>query len=116
VEVRVPLGTYTGWNPQGVATGFGWALDRFQGSFAPFARNETERRVSGDPRPSLEARYATREAFIKATRAAAENMVADRSLMAEDVEGIVTSQADFYERIISHRPDDQTCQYLRGAP
>ncbi|WP_449428150.1 alpha/beta hydrolase domain-containing protein [Rhodanobacter umsongensis] len=57
VAVQVPLGTYTGWNQQSAASGFGWALDRFEGSFQPFARTEAERKSTGDPRPSLEARY-----------------------------------------------------------
>ena len=115
VEIQVPLGTYTGWNPQAAVTGFDWALDRFQGSFRPFARNDAERGASHDPRPSLQARYATREAFIAATRAAAERMVAERTLLAEDLDGVVTAQAAFYDRIMGHQPDDHSCTYLREA-
>ncbi|WP_158914767.1 alpha/beta hydrolase domain-containing protein [Caulobacter sp. S45] len=116
VELRAPLGTYTGWNPMGSVTGFGWALDRFQGSFQPFARTEAERRAANDPRPSLEARYPTRAAFLAAARLAAAKAVADRTLLAEDGDGIVSAQGAFYDRILAHPPGDQSCAYLRPKP
>jgi hypothetical protein len=112
VEIRAPLGTYAGWNRMADETGFGWALDRFQGSFQPFARTEAERRAAGDPRPSLEARYPTRDAFVAATRAAAVGAVADRTLLAEDVNGVVGGQTAFYDRIMAHAPGDLSCRYL----
>ncbi len=112
VEIRAPLGTYTGWNPQSEASGFGWALDRFQGSFQPFAHTEAERKAAADPRASLEARYPSREAFLAATRKAAAEAVADRTLLAEDVDGVVGAQAAFYDRIMGHAPGDLSCKYL----
>jgi hypothetical protein len=112
VELRAPLGTFTGWNQMSDATGFGWALDRFQGSFAPFARTEAERRAAGDPRPSLEARYPTREAFVAAARKAAAEAVADRTLLAEDVDGVVGAQAGMYDRVMALTPGEQSCKYL----
>jgi Alpha/beta hydrolase domain len=112
VAVRVPLGTYTGWNERSTATGFGWALDRFQGSFQPFARTEAERKSAGDSRPSLEARYGSRSAFVEQTRSAANNAVATHELLAEDVDGVVALQAAFYDRIMAHSPNDMTCKYL----
>ena len=112
VEVQVPLGTYTGWNPRNPSMGFGWALERFEGSFQPFARTEAERKATGDPRPSLEARYASRAAFIEKTRLAANKAVLAHELLAEDVDGLVAMQAAFYDRIMAHSSDDKTCKYL----
>ena len=112
VEVQVPLGTYTGWNPRSASTGFGWALDRFEGSFQPFARTEAERKSAGDPRPSLEARYGSRSAFIEQTRAAANKTVAAHELLSEDADGLVAMQTAFYDRIMAHSPGDMTCKYL----
>ena len=112
VEVQVPLGTYTGWNPRSASTGFGWALDRFEGSFQPFARTEVERKSAGDPRPSLEARYGSRAAFIEQTRSAANKTVEAHQLLAEDVDGLVAMQIAFYDRIMAHSPSDMTCKYL----
>jgi hypothetical protein len=111
VEVQVPLGTYTGWNPRSATTGFRWALDRFEGSFQPFARTEAERKAAADPRPSIEARYGSRAAFVEQTREAANKAVAAHELLAEDVDGLVAMQAAFYDRIMVRSPGDMTCKY-----
>ncbi|GAB2543855.1 alpha/beta hydrolase domain-containing protein [Rhodanobacter koreensis] len=116
VEVQVPLGTYTGWNQNNADTGFGWAFDRFEGSFQPFARTEAERKAAGDPRPSLEARYGSRSAFIEKTRAAANQAVARHLLLAEDVDRTVAAQAAFYDRIMARTPGDMSCRYLWPIP
>ena len=116
VEVQVPLGTYTGWNQNNAGTGFGWAFDRFEGSFQPFARTETERKAAGDPRPSLEARYGSRAAFTEKTRAAASRAIAAHLLLAEDADRIVAAQAAFYDRIMTHSPSDMSCKYLWPIP
>ncbi|MDE0212671.1 MAG: alpha/beta hydrolase domain-containing protein, partial [Deltaproteobacteria bacterium] len=56
------------------------------GSALPFALTERTRAAQGDPRPSIEARYPSREAYLAAVRAAAEELVEQRLLLAEDVE------------------------------
>jgi hypothetical protein len=112
VEVQVPLGTFTGWNPRTETTGFAWAFDRFEGSFQPFARTEAERKSAGDPRLSLETRYGSRSVFIEKTRSAANKAVEDHLLLAEDVDGLVATQAAFYDRIMAHSPGDLSCKYL----
>jgi hypothetical protein len=60
-----------------------------QGSFVPFARTRAERAASGDPRPSLEERYPTREAYVEAVRRAADGLVAQRYLLAADAAALV---------------------------
>jgi len=112
VEVSVPLGTYTGWNPSSPDTGFGWAFDRFAGSFQPFARTEAERASTGDPRPSLAARYASKSVFLDRTRQAAHKAVEARQLLAEDVDAVVAAQSAFYDRIMAHSPSDVSCRYI----
>jgi len=116
IEVTVPLGTYTGWNPRKASTGFAWAFDRFEGSFQPFARTEVERKAAGDPRPSVEARYGSREVFVEKTRAAADKAVADHFLLAEDVRRVVDAQAALYDRILAHAPEDPSCGYMWPIP
>jgi hypothetical protein len=112
VELQAPLGTHTGWNLRAPDTGFAWATSRFDGSFVPFARTEAERVAAGDPRASLEARYATREAYVVAVRAAAERQVAAGLLLPEDVERTMKENVGLYDRIIARAPDDQSCAYL----
>jgi hypothetical protein len=60
VALQAPLGTHTGWNLR--AAGFMEDAPCYlNGSFIPFAATAAERLPSGDPRPSLEERYGTRE-------------------------------------------------------
>jgi hypothetical protein len=112
VELQAPLGTHTGWNLRAPDTGFAWATSRFDGSFVPFARTEAERVAAGDPRPSLEARYANRDAYVAAVRAAAERQVAAGLLLQEDVERTLKENASLYDRILARDPSDQSCNYL----
>jgi hypothetical protein len=59
-------------------------LCSLQGSFIPFARTKVERLATGDPRPSIEERYPTPEAYVATVRRAAEQLVAQRYLLADD--------------------------------
>jgi hypothetical protein len=88
VHLQAPIGTYTGWNV-GRAGRFEDGFCSLQGSFVPFARTRAERAASGDPRPSLEERYPTREAYVEAVRRAADGLVAQRYLLAADAAALV---------------------------
>ena len=112
VELRVPLGTHTGWNERAPETGFAWATARWDGSFAPFARTEAERRAAGDPRLSLQERYLTRQDFAAALRKAADQQVSDGFLLSEDEERAVSENLGLYDRILAHDPKDPGCDYL----
>ncbi len=85
MEIRVPLGTNTGWNvraPGARAPN----LCGLNGSFIPFAKTKAERLASGDPRRSLEERYQDHAGFVKAVRKAAMDLVHDRFLLQEDAD------------------------------
>lgn len=112
LELEVPLGTHTGWNPRAPETGFAWATARFDGSFLPFARNDLEAKSAKDPRPSLQARYPTRADFEKKLRAAADRMEAQGFLLAEDRERALAENLGLYDRILAHDPEDRSCAYL----
>ena len=81
-DVTVPLATYTGWalraGPQ--------ANDGCEssGQFIPFPRTEAERAAAGDPRPSVETRYATFAQYHAKVRGALNEMVENRLLLCED--------------------------------
>jgi hypothetical protein len=82
--VAAPKATYTGWNPR--AEGFGTtAFCALQGGTLPFAETRAARQAANDPRPSLEERYPTPEAYPTAVKAAADKLVAARLMLAEDV-------------------------------
>lgn len=82
VEIRVPLGSYLPWQLRTVPP-----TDRlvsFQGMFAPLHRNESDRRETGDSRPSVERLYRSRGAFLAAVDRATRTLVGQRFLLAED--------------------------------
>ncbi len=89
--IAVPRGTHTGWNlrRQGFAEGELVLL----GSYFPFAATKEERLASGDPRPSLEERYPTKDDYISKIAKAADELRAMRLLLSEDVERMVNAAA-----------------------
>ena len=84
-EQMVPLATYTGWNLRDPKIGSPEVIYNMVGSMIPFARTRAEREQSGDPRPSIEERYRTREAYLRAVEQAAKPLVRDRLLLERDV-------------------------------
>ena len=85
-EIAVPLGTYAGVN---VYRDYPTELCDRDGAFIPFARDAAERARAGDPRPSLQERYGTREAYVEQVRKAADALVAARLMLAEDADAAV---------------------------
>jgi hypothetical protein len=83
-DVTVPLATYTGWalraGPQ--------ANDGCEasGQFIPFPRTKAERLLRGDPRLSVEERYATFEHYRRSIRHALNTMVRQRLFLCEDAD------------------------------
>jgi hypothetical protein len=92
IFVAVPVGTYTGWNlfnKEFFEDGF----CTLSGSFIPFASTRQERLATGDPRPSIEERYPTKEAYVAAFKKAADDLVAQRFLLPDDAARLI-SQAE----------------------
>ncbi|MCX6951960.1 MAG: alpha/beta hydrolase domain-containing protein, partial [Verrucomicrobia bacterium] len=84
-ELAVPLATYTGWNFRAPAAGNPGELVMLAGSWIPFPATAATRRSSGDPRPSIEERYPSREVYLAKFEAAARTLIAQRYLLAEDL-------------------------------
>jgi hypothetical protein len=81
--LAAPLATHVGWSLR--ASGYGEGdLFTIQGSMIAFAQTEAERLRADDPRPSLEARYASRDVWAARLTEAVDRLVADRLLLAED--------------------------------
>ncbi|MBB3949924.1 alpha/beta hydrolase domain-containing protein [Aureimonas jatrophae] len=92
VDIAVPLGTHTGWGlrREGFAAGEECQLN---GQFIPFAATRSEKEASGDPRLSIEERYASPGAYVRAVAEAAEDLVDRRFLLPEDADGQVAAAA-----------------------
>lgn len=84
-ELAEPLATYTPWNWRAEKIGAPDELADFRGSFLPFPATKEDRRASGDPRPSVEERYGSRQAYVGKYALRAVNLVAQRYLLAEDL-------------------------------
>jgi hypothetical protein len=85
-DVAVPLGTYRGWNPSAEDPK---VLVRALGATIAFAPAEIWRR------------YGSREHFLAQIRAAADALAADRYVLAEDVDDVLTESARRWERLSS---------------
>ena len=94
-EVAVPIAATTGWTLRHQAVGGETQLLVFAGATIPFAATRAEREASGDPRPSIEERYASKDDYLERVRAAGVALVAERYLLDEDVD-ISVQQASKY--------------------
>jgi hypothetical protein len=100
-DLTAPVATYTGWNLRhedignpdlfiGISGGLaGWTL--------PFAATREERESSGDPRLSIEERYADREQYLGRVRQEAETLVSQGYLLEEDVARALDRAAQKYD-------------------
>ena len=80
---RLPLGTYTSWNP--IASG---PLQGREASLAagyvPFAKTQAERIAKGDPRLSIEERYSDLWTYYGMASVEANKMIRQRLLLPAD--------------------------------
>ncbi len=92
VLLQAPLGTYTGWNV--TAAGFNkGGICGLNGGYIPFAKTKAARMASGDPRPSLEERYANHDAYVAAVKTAADTAVKERFLLQKDADRLIAEAA-----------------------
>jgi hypothetical protein len=90
MQIRVPLGTSTGWNVR--AAGHREpTLCGLTGSFIPFAKTRAERTANGDPRRSLEERYTDANGLVRAVERATRELVEQRFLLQEDADRFVAA-------------------------
>ncbi|MCH7594703.1 MAG: hypothetical protein IIB27_09335 [Chloroflexi bacterium] len=96
-EVAVPIAATTGWTLRHPAIGGATQLLVFGGGTIPFAATQAERKVTGDPRLSIEERYASRDVYLERVRAAGEALVAERYLLEEDIEVSVAQATRYWD-------------------
>jgi hypothetical protein len=92
--VAAPLGTYAGWNirPRGYSEG---AMHEFSGSYIPLPEDDQVQAATGDPRPSILARYGSPEGYVAAIEKAARELVAEGFMLEEDLERSTARAADW---------------------
>ena len=99
-DLRAPLATYTGWNlrhPDVGGAGHQVVSGPLLGSTHLFPRTAEERAAAGDPRPAIDERYASREDYLAKVRQAAEELVKEGYLLAEDLATVVEQAGQRYD-------------------
>lgn len=109
-DIRVPLGTYTGWTMRHPEIGGAGHLPPLQGAVVPFAHTRLDRKAVRDHRPSIEERYASKGDYLAKVRQAAMDMVQARYLLAEDIERIVEGADRWWDTVqsVASYPDRQS--------
>jgi Alpha/beta hydrolase domain len=100
-ELAVPLGTYTGWNvtiPQLGDLGY---LAGLVGGFEPFPLTKEQREKDGDARLSIRERYMDRQDYLDRVKRAAEDLVRQRFMRAEDVPAVVTRAGAVWNAVVT---------------
>ena len=83
-DVTAPLATYTGWSLRAGAQ----ANDGCEGTgqMIAFPKTKAERIATGDPRLSIDERYASADAYASAAKRAIDDLVAKRYMLQEDAQ------------------------------
>lgn len=88
--ISVPVASYTSWNLRDASIGAEGELLSLQGGYVLFARTKVERETAKDPRPSLEELYKGYDDYEHKYLAAAEKLVEQRYMLAEDLQRLKT--------------------------
>ena len=108
-DLEVPVATYTGWNLRdesignpnlfiGITGGLaGWTL--------PLPLTEAEKESTGDPRESIESRYANREDYLQQVTQAAQALVDEGYMLSEDIEEVVDLAGRKYDFFVGEAAD-----------
>ena len=102
-DLRVPPGTYTGWNmrhPESLGSGHFVPL---QGAVVPLTRTKDEGRARGDHRHSIEERYASQQDALDRVRQASEDLVREGLLLAADNETMLEGASARWEAFMKVR-------------
>jgi Alpha/beta hydrolase domain len=100
-ELSVPLATYTGWNLFNAKSGPTGVLSSMQGSYIPLPRTTAERERSSDPRRSVEERYRDKDQYLSLVSKAAQELVDQRFLLAEDVASLLANAGRHWDYLWS---------------
>ena len=73
------------------------------GSAIPFAATKAKRTASGDPRPSVEERYTSKDDYLRRVKEAADKLVKERYLLADDLDATVARASEMWDFVAQSR-------------
>ena len=88
----------SGWNLRHADIGGPGQTISLLGSTIPFTATPAERQAAGDPRPSIEERYVSKEDYLGRVKHAAEALVQQGYLLAEDLPTVTEQASQRYDR------------------
>ena len=99
-ELAVPLATYTGWNLRDPKIGAPGARVSFIGSYFPLAKTKRDRERTGDPRPSVEERYQSRDQYLGMYAEASLRLIEQRFLLREDLADVLRYGSEEWNEVM----------------
>lgn len=103
-DVSVPLATCTGWVFRSVSMGAPGELVPLRGAWIPFAATRRQREQLRDPRPAIEERYATKEAYLARVSGALQRLIKQGYLQTEDLDPMRKQAGDRWDWVMSEKP------------
>ncbi len=92
-DIAVPLGTATGWVFRPAEFGSPHEFYLLRGAWVPFAKTKSQREATNDPRPSLEERHASKDAYLAKVKAVVLKLIEQRLLAESDLESQLNQAA-----------------------
>jgi hypothetical protein len=99
-DIEAPLATYTGWNYRNPAIGGAGYLYPLLGSYLPFPATAEARAAANDPRAAIAERYASKQAYLDKVHEAADALVAQRYLLAEDLPAVLDRAGNHWDLLV----------------
>ena len=96
-QIVVPLATHTGWHYRRPSIGAPGRLASEIGSYLPLPKTRADRERTGDGRLSIAERYASRQVYLDRITKAAQDLVQQRYLLADDVNDVMTQAAAHWD-------------------
>lgn len=95
--VAVPLATHTGWNMFNEKSGPADQISSMQGAWIPFPATKAERESRGDPRLSIEERYAGRDEYLGRVAQTTIDLAHDGYLLDADAAAVIEEAAQRWD-------------------
>jgi hypothetical protein len=96
-EQAVPLGTMTGWQFRSERIGAPHTLIVNSGAYIPFPATRAERAKAGDPRLSIEERYASRADYLAKVEQVAQRLARERFVLTRDLPAILEAAGKHWD-------------------